>query len=168
MSQSGPKSFSLKTGNCYIYPDRIEIQRADIQGKFFSFMEQRGIHGAYVYYVITFLGLIGATFLTTLIDNYFLAFFFALSSLGALYGLWVNRQISFAQIIPRAQIESVDYAPAVEGVSRATLSILFRPKKRLFKRKLILPNATLQGTSLADTAYWMMREEGLIQASSKS
>ncbi|MEM7368245.1 MAG: hypothetical protein AAF587_06550 [Bacteroidota bacterium] len=127
-------------------------------------MESKGIHGAYIYYVIAFVGLLTATFLTRLIDNYFLAFFFAISALGALYGLWVNRQISYATHIPRAQIESVAYAPAVQGVSRATLSILFRPKKRLYRRKLILPNATHQGTSLADTAYWMMREEGLIQA----
>ena len=161
----GPKSFSLKSGNCHLYPDRLEVLRSDLQGRIMSSLANKGVHGAYLYYLVACLGLILAAFLSSYIDNYFLTFFFGVSALVSLYGLWVNRSVSYAHVIPRKQIESVQYKAAVQGVSRASFTIFFRPGKRLYQRKLILPTATHQGTSLADTAFWMMREEGLIKDS---
>ena len=161
----GPKSFSLKSGNCYLYPDRVEIQRTDLQGRISAWLSKKGLHAASLYYLAFFVGLLIAALLSQLIQNYFLSFFFGASALASLYGLWVNRRVSYASIIPRDQIESVEYQPAVQGVSRARFAIDFRPKKRLYQRIIPLPSATHQGTSLADTAFWMMREAGLIKSS---
>jgi hypothetical protein len=91
-----------------------------------------------------------------------LVLFFAISALVALYALWANRKISFAPLLPRKEIESVEYLPAVPGQSRARFLVQYRPRKRLLTRILSMPTATHQGTTIADTAFWMMREEGFI------
>ncbi|RMG68090.1 MAG: hypothetical protein D6722_12215 [Bacteroidetes bacterium] len=161
--RGGSKSFATKNGSCHLYPDRIEIENHDLAGRLGAFLYRRGFRRAWVLYLLLALGMALAAASSYLIDNMFLAAFFAILVPVALIGLWTQRSVTYAPVIPRKEIESVVYRPAVKGVSRATFIIFFRPRKRLMQRLIPLPGITQQGTSLADTAYWMMREEGLVE-----
>mgnify|MGYP006268340823 CR=1 FL=1 len=161
--KAGAKSFNLQGGYCYLYPDRVEIQRNDALGRLTQFLSRRGYQRALVLYLLLSLGLALGALTTLLIDNLFLAAFFAILIPFSLGAAWVNRDLSFAPVIPKRSIEQVAYRRAVPGEARAKFVIHFRPDKRRLRRVLAMPPQTHQGTSLADTAYWMLRDDGLIQ-----
>lgn len=161
--RGGSKSFVTKNGHCHLYPDRIEIEHHDIPGRLGAFLYRRGLRRAWVLYLLLSLAMSAAAGASILIENFFLAFFFGVLALAALAGVWTQRNMTYAPVVPRSQIESVVYRPAVTGVSRAAFVVYFRPRRRLVQRLISLPSLTQHGTSLADTAYWMMREEGLVE-----
>jgi len=160
--KSGAKSFNIKGGYCYLYPDRIEVLRQDALGQLTAFLFRRGYQRALVLYLLLSVLMVLGALITALIDNYFLASFFTLLIPFSLGAAWFNRDLSFAPVIPKRSVEHVEYRRAVQGESRAAFIISFRPEKRLLRRVISLPTHTHRGTSLADTAYWMMRDDGLI------
>ena len=161
--RSGAKSFSIKNGHCYLYADRIEIVRSDVLGRLTQFLFRRGYQRARVLYLLLSLVLAIATVLSLAISNYFLVLFFGIMTLLGLYASQVNRSVSFAPIIPKRSIEKVHYRKAVQGEARAAFIVHFRPENRLLKRIIPLPTRSHNGNSLADAAYWIMRDEGLVE-----
>lgn len=163
--RGGAKSFNTKYGYCHLYPDRIELVRKDWVGWLMGFLFRRGYRRAVVLYVLLSIGLGLALLLSLSISNYFLSFFFLVATLVTIYASVRNRDLSFALVIPKKSIEKVNYHRAVEGESRATFVVYFRPNEGqpLLRRIIPLPTRTHQGTTLADTAYWMMRDEGLVE-----
>lgn len=158
----GVRSFTIKGGQCHLYPDRIEIRRSDWVGSLTNFLFRKGYQRAIILYLMLAIGLFLAAVLALLIENYFLASF--LLGMGVLAGgtAIVNRDLSFVPVIPKRSIEKTEYRRAIQGEARAAFIIYFRPDRQLLKRVILLPTLTHQGTSLADTAYWMMRDEGLV------
>ena len=161
--RTGPKTFPSKNGLCQLYSDRIEINVNGAFGKLLRWLYGKGFKSMSVIYGLLFVGFIAATAIAFLIDNYFLAFFFVVFSLVSLYALWINRNVSIAPVIQRREIEKVVYHEAVQGVSRASFDVYFRPEKRLLKRKIFLPSLMQNGAEIANSAYWMMRDEGLVE-----
>lgn len=162
MSQSR-KSFPLKNGYCHIYSDRIEIEREDTPARILKFLEDKGLHRNWLLYLFLMIALLLAGLLAVEIENYFLAAFFAASALAALVAVWKNRKVSFSSEILRTQIDHVEYRQAVEGVSRAAFIIHFRPRKALLRRAIYLPTARQGGGQIAQSAYYMMKEEGFLK-----
>ncbi len=161
--RSGSKSFSTKNGVCHLYPDRIEIDRQDWVGVLSRFLFKKGYQRAWVLYLLLTLAMVIGLILSLSIANYFLVFFFVVMSLASVAAAFKNRDLSFIPVIPKKSIEKVVYRKAIESQSRAAFTIYFRPENRLMRRMILLPTRTHQGTSLADTAYWMMRDEGLVE-----
>jgi len=161
--RSGAKSFSIKNGHCYIYSDRIEIVRTDPMGRLLRFLFRRGYQRARILYLLLALAMAVATLLSFSIANYFLVLFFGIMTLLSLYASQVNRSVSFALTIPKRSIEQVTYRKAVQGEARAAFVVHFRPENRLLKRIIPLPTRSHNGNSLADAAYWIMRDEGLVE-----
>ena len=159
----GTKSFSTRHGYCQIHPDHLEIVREDPYGRMIWWLFRKGISRVLWFYLLFSLGLVLVALMSVQINNYFLATFFALFSLMALWASWHNRFVSFATYIPRKQIEGVSYQEAVQGESRATFLIHFRPRKRLLKRRLTMPSLSQGGSRIAQSAYYMLKEEGLIE-----
>jgi hypothetical protein len=159
----GARAFSIKGGQCHLYPDRIEVRRSDGVGRLTEFLFRRGYQRAIILYLLLALGLLLAALLAFSIDNYFLTSFLGAMALIAAGYAWTNRDLSFAPVIPKRSVEATQYRRAVQGEARAAFIIYFRPGKHLLRRVILLPTRTHQGTSLADTAYWMMRDEGLIE-----
>ncbi|MEO0896518.1 MAG: hypothetical protein AAFY71_08985 [Bacteroidota bacterium] len=166
--RTSAKSFNIKGGYCSVYRDRLEINQHDVSGRVGKWLFQRGIlSAAPLYLVLAILLLLGGG-LGLVIQNYFLTFFLTLAAFMALYFFMQNRKYSFVPLILRQQIEKVHYEQAVPGKSRASFNILFAPDPEnrpewLLHRKLILPNTVHKGTSVADTAFWILKDEGLIK-----
>lgn len=160
--KTAAKSFSIKNGNCHIFPDRIEIINTDPIGRFSAFLFKKGIKRAMVLYLLLLIGFVLSLLVALQIENYFLAAFFAVCIPLALYYGWTQRKVSLATVIPREQIASIDYNKAVKGVSRASFTIFFTPKKTTLQKPIPLPSLMQKGNQIADTAYWMMKEEGLL------
>ncbi len=161
--RGGVKSFNTKNGYCHIYPDRLEIIRKDAVGWITLFLTKRGYRRAWVLYLLLSIAMVIATMLSISIGNYFLVLFFLLATLLTLGAAWKNRDLSFAPVIQKKNMDKVVYHRAVEGESRATFVVYFKTSEessKLLRRIIPLPTRTHQGTSLADTAYWMMRDEG--------
>lgn len=160
--QTHAKSFAIQHGTCHVYADRIEIRRQDIWGKLMSFLFARGLKRMFVLYgglaVLFGLGIWGGW----LLQNYFLSWFFSIASFFCLLLAWQQRKQSFAPVIFREQIDAIIYSPVVEGKSRAHFDIQFHLGNQHLLRTLPIPSRTHRGTSLADTAYWMLKDEGLI------
>lgn len=142
--------------------------RSDVSGKMAEWLYRKGISVSIPFYLLATVLLGTLALVAYLIANFFLAIFLAASAVVALYALWHNRKTSISPVILRKDIESVSYQAAVPGQSRARFVIKYRPKKRELQRNLALPTATHQGTSIADTAYWMMREEGLVDPNAET
>ncbi len=157
------RSFDIKNGYCQIYSDRIELQYKGLSGAFLRWLSRRGWRGEGLLYLMLTILFALLTLTAIIIENYFLALFFAVFSGVTLFALFQRRQYAFSLKIPRSEIEKVEYKEAVKGVSRAKFIIHFRPKKRLFLREILLPSLMQNGQSVAQSAYWMMRDEGLIQ-----
>lgn len=160
--KAGAKSFNIKGGYCHLYPDRIEIVRQDAWGRLIKLLFRRGYQRMRILYLLLAIGMAIAALITILIDNLFLGSFFGLLVPISLLAAWMNRDLSFAPVISKRSIEEVVYRRAVQGEARAAFIIYFRPEQQCLRRIISLPTHVHQGTSLADTAYWMMRDEGLI------
>ncbi len=157
------RSFSTKNGYCNLLPDRIELESRGLGGKIEGKMESMGWRSVGLLYLFLALGFFLSGLLSIYIDNYFLATFFAAFGLISLYASWMRRKYAFSRTMLRKEIEAVRYYEAVKGVSRARFEVDFRPKKRLYIREILLPSLSQNGQTEAQSAYWMMREEGLIQ-----
>ena len=160
--RTGPKSFPTKNGLCQLYSDRIEINVNGAFGKLMRWLFGRGFKSMSVIYGLLFIGFVASTTIALIIENYFLAFFFIIFGLVSLYALWINRNVSIAPVIQRKEIEKVVYNEAIQGVSRASFDIYFKPEGRMLKRKIYLPSLMQKGAEVANSAYWMMRDEGLV------
>ena len=97
------------------------------------------------------------------IVNYFLAFFFFGAALVTLYGLWTNRQVSLTPMITRRDILEVNFQKAIEGKARASMEILFEEEGKKFKKLVSLPSLMQNGAAVENSAYWILRDEGLIK-----
>ncbi|MDX2249835.1 MAG: hypothetical protein SF052_23830 [Bacteroidia bacterium] len=161
--ESRARSFPLKNGYCHLYPDHIQIEQDDISGKILYFLEKKGFSRNWIIYLSLSGVMTLATLIAVQIENYFLAAFFAAFSVANLIAAFFSRKVSFASQILREHITSVEYKEAVEGVSRASFTIFFRPKRTILKRNLALPSYRKGDTQIAQAAYYMMKEEKLIE-----
>lgn len=161
------KTFSIRSGSCTIYRDRIEIFQSDFSGQMGKWLFQRKIFTAGPTYLLLALGLLLASGLAFAIQNFFLcAFLFATSIIG-LFLFFQNRKLSFVPRIERVQIKEITYQEAIPGKSRPQFEVEFCPKPEenpdfTLIRRIVLPNTLHKGTSVADTAYWILKDEGLI------
>ncbi|MEO0473184.1 MAG: hypothetical protein AAF206_26455 [Bacteroidota bacterium] len=153
------RSFATRDGYCHLYSDRIEIEQS---GGLRKWLDQKGIRREAALYLLAVILFAILALVTVLIENYFLAIFFAGVMLVSLFTAFSQRNTSFAFRIPRSQIEEVHYFPAQEGMSRASFRIDYRSGKSLLKRWVKLPGKTQNGNAIAQSAYWMMKEEGLL------
>ena len=149
------RSFPIRNGQCHIYEDRIEIKTGGL-------LEKLGAKSVFIPYLLLMLAFALAMLLSVWIVNYFLAAFFASAMLFVLYFLWTHRQLSVARIIPREQIESIEYHPAIPGEARASFKIWFRPRRQKRYRVIYLPGTSVEGAAIAQSAQMMFREEGLL------
>jgi hypothetical protein len=157
------RSFSTRNGYCHLLSDTIKLEYPGLTGKLHAWLERRGWRSVGWLYLLLAVGFGLAVLLALGIENYFLALFLGVFGLIALYGSWARRKYAISPVIQRKHIESVQYFPAVKGISRARFEVYFRPGKRLFIREIPLPSLLQNGQTEAQSAYWMMREEGLIQ-----
>lgn len=161
--QSRARSFLLKNGFCYLFHDHILIERKDFAGQILHFLEKKGLSRSWIIYLALFIALVLSALLAVEIENYFLAAFFAAFALADLVAIWLSRKVSFASTIQREHITAVEYKEAVLGVSRASFTIFFRPKRTTLRRTLFLPSLHKGDSLLAHAAYLMMKEEKLIE-----
>lgn len=156
------KRFPTRYGYCQIFPDRIELVREDATGRLLARLYARGRHRSLLVYFMLFCGFLLGAAVAILIENYFLFLFLGFFTVISLFGMWENRDVSFASVIPREAIERGAYHPAVEGQARAGFTLWFRKDGRLFRRKISLPSILHHGQSIAEAAVRIMREEGLV------
>ncbi|MEZ4775393.1 MAG: hypothetical protein R3D00_19570 [Bacteroidia bacterium] len=161
--QSRARSFPLKNGYCYLFQDHILIERNDFTGQILHFLEKRGLRRSWIIYLALLIALVLSALLAVKIENYFLAAFFAAFAFADLFAIWFSRKVSFASNIQREHITAVEYKEAVQGVSRASFTIFFRPKRATLRRTIFLPSIRKGDTQLAQAAYLMMKEEKLIE-----
>ncbi len=161
----GAKSFSIRHGTCTLYGDRMEIHTRDFFSRVGAWAYQKGMRTAAPLIFALISGLFLATILSLLIENFFLAAFFGISIILAGWYVAKNRTLSFAPKILKSQIARVTYRKAVPGVAWARFEVYFREKEqgRLLKRVLVIPNRIYNGTSLADTAFWILKDEGYLR-----
>lgn len=156
------KSFPLKDGQCIVYPDKLEIEISGLKGIFIRWINRRKLTSVGFWYVMAGLGFFIATVLSAVIDNWFLAFFFLVFVVLCVIASWRNRHSSLRTQIPRKMIQSIDYQEAIQGESRATFDIHFQPQSTTRIRRLNLPGRHQQGSQVANAAFWILKEEGLI------
>ena len=156
------KSFPLKDGQCIVYPDRLEIEISGLKGNFIRWINRRKLTSVGFWYVMAGLGFFIATVFSAVIDNWFLAFFFLVFVALCVIASWRNRQASLRTQIPRKMIEGIDYKEAIQGESRARFDIYFKPQTHIRIRRLNLPGRHQQGSQVANAAFWILKEEGLI------
>lgn len=149
------RSFPIRNGQCHIYEDRLEIRTGGL-------IEKMGIKRLFLPYLLLMLAFALAMLVSVWIVNYFLAAFFGSAMLFSLYFLWTHRSLSVASVIPRDQIESIEYHPAIPGQARASFQIWFRPKRKRLYREVFLPGSSSEGAIIAQSAQAMFREEGLL------
>ena len=159
--QVNAKTFPLRSGSCHIYPDSIHIR-----GKGASYFLSRlfykwGFERSVVFYGLLTISFIACLLLSIGIQNYFLAVFFALAAVFSLRLAWVNRKISFAPVIAKKQITYIEYLPAIPGERRNSFLIVYQNGDRTLHRRLVLP--TLKGEMIAQSAYYMVKDTGLLQ-----
>ena len=157
------RSFPLREGQCILHYDRIELVYPGPKGWFLAWANKRKLTSMAFWYFVGAVGFLATALFSVIIDNWFLAFFFFAFALLSVVGSVAYRSLSLRTNIERALIEEVVYREAVEGVSRAYFEVFFRPGKQLRVRKLSLPGKHQQGGQIANSAYWMMKEEGLIK-----
>lgn len=153
------KYFPIKGGTCYLHPDRVEIISNHFVGRLFS---RKGLNRVAVLYFLSLIAMTAAILLSLWIENYFLVAFFAVCWMVSLFSIWQSRTRSLAAVIPRKAIEQIAYKEAVEGVSRGQFIIHFRSGKQLLTRKILLPSALNNGKAVAQSAYYMFKEEGML------
>ncbi|RMG23236.1 MAG: hypothetical protein D6730_14870 [Bacteroidetes bacterium] len=158
--ESRSKFFPLKSGQCHIYPDRIEIISDHALGRLLA---KRGIQRVAVIYLLWLLAFSVAIWVSFFIENYFLVVFFSIAWLFCLYAMWRNRRVSTASVIDRKHIRKVTYQEAIPGTARASFTIYFQPGKQLLQRKILLPSILQNGQMVAQSAYYMLKDEGLIK-----
>jgi len=161
------KTFSIRSGHCTVYRDRMEIYQNDLSGRVGKWLFKRNIYSAAPFYLLLAFLLFLAGLLSLSIQNYFLLAFLCLAAVLALALFYQNRRRSFVPIIRREQIESLTYREAVPGKARPSFEVLFMPqpeKKPKLKllRQIVLPNSIQKGTRVADTAYWILKDEGML------
>ncbi|MEM8889444.1 MAG: hypothetical protein AAGD28_15820, partial [Bacteroidota bacterium] len=66
-------------------------------------------------------------------------------------------------LIIRRDIIEVNFQKAVEGKARASMEILFEEEGKKFKKLISLPSLMQNGAEVANSAYWILRDEGLIK-----
>jgi hypothetical protein len=161
--RTGARAFNTRYGVCHLLPDRIELSRNDLTGKVVAWLYGKGYERLSVLYISLAVVFFLAALFCILIRNYFLTFFFLIFAGLDLYALRLNRGMSFAPVILRENIESVMYYPAVEGVSRAMFTVIYRNGDRKLLRRISLPGQYQNGDMIAEEALRMMRDEGLIE-----
>lgn len=157
--ESRSKFFPTKSGQCHIYPDRIELISSSGLDRMLA---KRGVQRMVVIYFILLIVFGIAIGISLWINNYFLVAFFAIAWMFSLVSMWTNRNVSAATYIDRKHIERIDYEEAVPGQSRASFTVYFRPKKQLLRRKILLPSILHNGHMVAQSAYYMFKDEGLL------
>lgn len=156
------KSFPLQDGQCIVYPDKLEIEISGVTGGFIRWINRRKLTSVGFWYVMAGVGFFIATVLSAAIDNWFLAFFFLVFVVLCVIASWRNRQASLRTQIPRKMIHTIAYREAVQGQSRARFDIYFKPQSNIRIRRLNLPGRHQQGSQVANAAFWILKEEGLI------
>lgn len=161
--RSGSKSFPTRNGTCQIFTDRIEFHGQGLSGRLSNWLYNKGFKRVSILYALLFFTFLLALVISLWIVNYFLAFFFFGASLVALYGLWTNRQVSLTPLITRRDIIGVNFQKAVEGKARASMEILFEEEGKKYKKLVSLPSLMQNGAAVENSAYWILRDEGLIK-----
>jgi len=160
--QQRVKSFPLRSGICAIYPDRIELDGKSITYTVSSLFTKWGIARYIWLHAILTLTFVLSLILFLALNNYFLALFFLFAMGFTLRLMWLKRRETFVTIIPRKQIDRIQFHPAVPGEKRASFTILFTPHHTQLKRKIVLP--TRKGEMIAQSAYLMMKDTGMLSA----
>ncbi|MEL6675031.1 MAG: hypothetical protein AAFR61_22680 [Bacteroidota bacterium] len=163
--RQGPKSFPTRNGYCQVFSDRIEIHTDGLAGQLSRWFYSKGIRRVSIFYVLSSLAFLIASFVAIGIGNWFLAVFFFLAVALSVYALFINRQNSIAPLILRKDIDKVDYQAAVKGESRAAFTIFFKDHGKAMKRRVPLPSLMQNGAEIANTAFWIMRDAGLVSNS---
>ncbi|MEM6805162.1 MAG: hypothetical protein AAF696_27445 [Bacteroidota bacterium] len=161
--RSGSKSFPTRNGECQIFSDRIEFHERGLAGKLGQWLYKKGFRRVSVLYALLFVAFTIAFFVSLWIENYFLAFFFFGAALMDLYALWSNRQLSLTPLIVRQNIQEVIFQKAMEGKARASIEVFFEDEGRNYKKKISLPSLMYNGAAVENSAYWILRDEGLIK-----
>lgn len=161
--RSGSKSFPTRNGMCQIFSDRIEFQGNGLMGKLSNWLYAKGFKRISIIYGLLFIGFLLALGISLWLDNYFLAFFFSVSAVLDLYALWLNKDISMTPLIIRRNIQHVNFQQAIEGKARASFEILFEEDGSTYKKKVSLPSLMQNGAAVANSAYWIFRDEGLLK-----
>lgn len=160
--RAASKTFPLKDGQCVLYQDRMELEYSGLRGRWLSWANKRKLTSVGFWYVMTGIGFLCAAVFSTIIDNWFLAFFFFLFLILCIAASWFNRQASLRTTIQKKEIIKVEYQEAVQGESRAYFRVFFQPGNNIRLRKLALPGRHQQGGQIANSALWMLKEEGLM------
>lgn len=158
----GAKSFAIRNGTCTLYVDHVAIQGQDVVQRLANGLYGRGMVSAMPLMMALAGLLVMASISTLVISNYFLFAFMATMTALAVGYMLRNRNLSFTPRIEKSAIKKVDYFKAQPGVARARFVIYFTHNGQLLKRILTIPNRVYNGTSLADSAYWMMKDEGYL------
>ena len=159
---TGKRSFPTRTGYCHLYADRIEIEINGFTGRLRSWLSGKRLASMWLYYLALSVLFLLSALLALTIENYFLAAFLGVFAVISLVALWIYRRHTFSVNILRDQIDRVEYSPAVEGQSRASFQVYYQPGRYMMQRPILLPGKSQNGASVAQSAYWMMKEEGLL------
>lgn len=160
--RAASKTFPLKDGQCVLFQDRIELEYNGLRGRWLAWANKRKLTSVGFWYVMTGIGFLLAAVFSAIIDNWFLAFFFILFLALCIGASWFNRQASLRTTIQKKEIVKVEYQEAIQGESRAYFRVFFRPGTKMRMRKLPLPGRHQQGGQIANSALWMLKEEGLL------
>lgn len=160
--RTASKTFPLKDGQCVLYQDRIELAYDGLRGRWLAWANKRKLTSVGFWYVMAGVGFLLAAFFSAIIDNWFLAFFFMLFLALCIGASWHNRQASLRTTIQKKEIVNIEYQEAIQGESRAYFRVFFQPGTKTRMRKLSLPGRHQHGGQIANSALWMLKEEGLL------
>lgn len=160
--RAASKTFPLKDGQCVLYQDKMVLEYQGIRGRWLAWANKRKLTSVGFWYVMAGMGFLVAAIFAAIIDNWFLAFFFMLFVALCIAASWMNRQASLRTTILKKDITSVQFHKAVQGESRAYFRVYFQPGSKVRMRKLPLPGRHQQGSQIANSALWMLKEEGLM------
>lgn len=156
------KRFPTLHGFCVIYSDRVEIVDQRMLGRLNQWLNNNKLSGKRVFYIVLILFFLLAALVSFVLEIYFLLIFFMASLAFVFHDIWKNRKLSFAPLIPKKDITEVHYLEAVPGERRAAFHIYFQIKEKVRLRRIQLPRQSKQTTMVAQSAYQMMKDAGLL------
>lgn len=154
------KVFKTKTGNCYVYDNRLEITRTGLIG-----ILSKILVGDNIYRIMTINAVAALIFVMTgfnlfnhnEIGSSILSFAFAAL---CVFSIVKSKNISAAPIIYRHAIRDIEFKKAVSGATRAYFIIHFTDKNGKEKKRIImLPGSMNNGAEETRVALEIMKSE---------
>lgn len=163
--QVRPQSFPISGGQCKVFSDRVTVE----QKSPFILLVNKWFGGKLkpVYAILASILALGAI-AGWLIQNYFIAFFLLCFSVYFLFILFKDGESSVKLELLKSQIESVVYMEPVPGKSRGEFEIYFLENEKRYRRKISLATGGKQGLMIAQGAYHIFRDAGLIDKPDKA